>query len=250
MTIIAGDSGLQTSVLEDLGDARKYRRWLAELVLPHLGDHPLEIGSGLGDYAEEWIPHLTAMTASEAEPDRFAQLKARYHEHPTIAVRQLGLPSEPDREPRYSSVVSLNVLEHIPDDVGALRSMKGFVRPGGTVVAVAPAFPSAMSRFDRAIGHQRRYTRKSVTAAFEAAGLTVEIARYVNPLGLLTWYVSATALGMTPHNGLGLRLYDAAIIPVARFVDRIWAPFGQSVFVVARVPAARAGKRRGVPKPR
>ncbi|WP_412541275.1 class I SAM-dependent methyltransferase [Longispora sp. K20-0274] len=235
MTIIAGDSGLQTSVLEDLGDARRYRRWLAELTLPHLGEHPLEIGSGLGDYAEEWIPHLTAMTASEAEPDRFAQLKARYHEHPTITVRQLGLPSEPDPEPRYSSVVSLNVLEHIADDVGALRSMRGFVRPGGTVVAVVPAFPSAMSRFDHAIGHQRRYTKRTAAAAFEAAGLTVETVRYVNPIGLLTWYVSAKALRMIPRNGLGLRLYDAAVVPVARVVDKVWAPFGQSVFVVARV---------------
>ena len=52
---------------------------------------------------------------------------------------------------------------------------------------------------------------------------------------------------MTPHNGALLRLYDRTFVPVARFLDRrVRAPFGQSVFGVARVPAAAAH----VPAPR
>src|SRR5438309_1837557 len=48
---LAGSTALQTSVLEDLQSAVNYREWLAGLTAPWLGDRPLEIGSGLGDYA-------------------------------------------------------------------------------------------------------------------------------------------------------------------------------------------------------
>ena len=104
------------------------------------------------------------------------------------------------------------------------------------MVVLVPAFPSAMSRFDRALGHERRYTRASLGAALREAGLRVEQLRYVNPVGLLSWYVAVKALGLTPRNGALLRLYDRTIVPLARLADRrLPIPFGQSVFAVGRV---------------
>jgi len=50
---IAGDPRLQNAVLEGLASAVNHRRWFVELALPHLGENPIEIGSGLGDYALE-----------------------------------------------------------------------------------------------------------------------------------------------------------------------------------------------------
>jgi hypothetical protein len=43
---VTGDFALQSDVLEDLSDARRYRRWLADLARPYLGQHPVELGSG------------------------------------------------------------------------------------------------------------------------------------------------------------------------------------------------------------
>jgi SAM-dependent methyltransferase len=241
---VTGDSELQSDVLEDLSDAHRYRRWLADLARPVLGDDPIEIGSGTGDYAREWAPAVRRFTATEADQSRFAGLEARFVDDPVIDTEWLVLGGGPKGVRRYSSALAYNVLEHIPDDVGALRSLSDLVRPGGAVILVVPAFPSAMSRFDRAIGHQRRYTRASLRAALEEAGLTVEELRYVNPVGLIGWYVTVKALRRTPRNGGLLRLYDRTIVPIARFLDgRLRAPFGQSVFAVARVPAPVDGGR-------
>src|SRR6266545_4206384 len=186
MSEIAGDSVLQSEVLESLSGARRYRRWLAELALPHLGDDPIEVGSGNGDYALEWAPDVRRLTATEADAWRLTELEARFAAHPTITVRELSLPS--DMTAAHSAVVSYNVLEHIHDDVAALAAMARLGAPGAPVVLIVPAFPSAMSRFDRAIGHERRYTLASLGGALRAAGLTVEELRYVNPIGLLSWY--------------------------------------------------------------
>jgi SAM-dependent methyltransferase len=233
---VEGDTGLQSEILEDLVEARNYRRWLVDLALPYLGDDPLEVGSGLGHYAADWAAAgVPRWTASEADPSRLQALRERFAGDPVVQVRELSVPIEETAE--HSAVVAYNVLEHIPDDVAALRAFAGLLRPGGAVVLVVPAFPSAMSRFDLAIGHQRRYRRRSLRAAAGQAGLSVEVLHHVNCIGLLGWYVAVKALRGRPQAGLLLTVYDKAVVPVLRRVEaRVRPPFGQSLFLVARRP--------------
>jgi SAM-dependent methyltransferase len=225
---------LQDHVLEDLAEAVNYRRWLAGLALPHLGDDPLEVGSGTGDYAALWhtsgVPRLTV---SEADPGRLAALRERFSDDVGIVVRELRVPVA--EQSSYSSVVAFNVLEHIADDRAALAGFRGLLRPDGCVVLVVPAFPSAMSGFDRAIGHHRRYRAASLRAAVEDAGLTVEVLTHVNCVGLLGWYVVVKLLRGRPRAGLLLSAYDRGVVPWLRRLEARWhPPFGQSLFLVAR----------------
>ena len=230
---VEGDTGLQSEILEDLVEARNYRRWLVDLALPHLGEDPLEVGSGLGHYAADWAAAgVPRWTASEADAGRLAALRQRFAGDPVVRVRELSVPIAETAQ--HSAVVAYNVLEHIPDDVEALRAFAGLLRPGGRVVLVVPAFPSAMSRFDLAIGHQRRYRRRTLRAAAEAAGLQVQVLHHVNLIGLLGWYVAVKALRGRPKAGLLLTAYDRGVVPWLRRVEaRTAPPFGQSLFLVA-----------------
>lgn len=232
---MTSDADVQTSVLEDLTEAVNYRRWLVSLGAAYLGDDPLEVGAGIGDYAVEWLATAPRLTATEADEHRLKLLHLRFADEPRVTVRSLALPTS--EAGNHSAVVAFNVLEHIRDDVDALRSAARLLRPGGAVVLIVPAFPSAMSRFDRAVGHFRRYRRATLTEALTQAGLVVEQVRYVNPIGLLNWYVCCVALRWFPRNGPLLRVYDRLVIPVARALERWWRPpFGQSLFAVARKP--------------
>lgn len=234
MAPTSGDSALQTSVLEGLSDARHYRRWLADLARPYLGTHPIEVGSGIGDYAAEWLPSVDGFTATEADDSRLMALKDRFAADARVEVRAMTLPTQETAD--HSGAVGLNVMEHIEDDVAGFRSLARMVRPGGAIIVVVPAFPSAMSRFDRSIGHFRRYTVSSMRTAMQQAGLAVEEVRYINPLGLFNWYVAVKMLGMVPKNGVLLRFYDRVAVPPSRWLDKhVRPPFGQSVFAVGRV---------------
>lgn len=232
--VLDGDAALQSEVLEDLASAVNYRRWLCSLALPYLGASPLEIGAGTGDHAAEWQAPGRTLTVTEPEPERFALLSRRFAEDPRVVVRQFGLPA-PDAEGGHSAVVAYNVLEHISDDVAALDSCRRLVRPGGAVIILVPAFPCAMSAFDREIGHHRRYRTDTLRQAMERAALTVEHIRYVNPVGLLAWLVGMRLCRLRPRNGPTLALWDRAVIPAARRLEEgRTPPFGQSVFAVAR----------------
>lgn len=233
MTSVAGDTNLQSEVLEDLSEAVNYRAWLVELTRPHLGRRAIEIGSGTGDYAVAYADAGVAITASEADPTRLAGLRARFAADERVEVRELTVPLDVDAD--YDAVVALNVLEHIPDDVAALRSFARLVRPGGDVVLVVPAFPIGMSKFDRAIGHQRRYRKHSLRQAIESAGLHVEVLRHVNGPGLVAWIVGMRLLRMKPGAGPVLRIWDGRVIPRIRRREQRKEPrFGQSILAVAR----------------
>ncbi|GIH13067.1 class I SAM-dependent methyltransferase [Rugosimonospora africana] len=235
MPEITGDQRIQAEVLEGLATAVNHRRWFVEFALEYLGDNPIEIGSGLGDYALEWAPHFARFTATEADPDRLVLLKERLTGHSNLEVRQMLLPS--DDTDTYSGAVSYNVLEHIEDHVSALRSMARLVRPGGAIVLIVPAFPFAMSPVDVATGHVRRYTKRTMAEALHAAGLRIERLHYANALGLIGYYMATSVFRLTPSEGPMVKFYDRFVLPLTKGAEQlVRPPFGQSVFAVARVP--------------
>ncbi|NIL41465.1 methyltransferase domain-containing protein [Salinispora arenicola] len=237
MAEITGNQHVQSEVLEGLATAVNHRRWFVELALPYLGDNPIEIGSGLGDYALEWAGRVPRFTATEADPERLVALKERLAaEQPAVDVRQMLLPHT-DRGD-FSAAVSYNVLEHIEDHVGALRSMRDLVRPGGPVIIIVPAFEFAMSPADIATGHVRRYTTKTLAAAMTEAGLTVEKIHYANALGLIGYFMATKVFRLMPKEGPMVKVYDTLVLPVTKAAEQVVRPpFGQSVFAVARTPA-------------
>lgn len=234
---VSGDSELQTFALDSLSEADRYHRWLTDLAFPHLGDHPLEIGSGLGGYAATWLESgLPSITVSERDPGRLAVLHERFDHDRRVTVKDIDVfaPEPAD----HTAMVAMNVLEHIEDHVGALASAHTLLRPGGKVVMFVPAFGFAMSRFDRAIGHYRRYTKDMLAQAYAEAGLQVEQLHYVNAPGLMAWFLGMRVMGMTPKYGPTVKVWDAVVVPTARALEtRVRPPFGQSVFAVGRVPS-------------
>jgi SAM-dependent methyltransferase len=232
---IRGDRQIQCDVLVALAECRNHRQWFADFAKPYLGDHPIEIGSGLGDYAREWIPLVEQFTATDADEALVIGLKREMAAYPNVDVRHILLPSTAQAD--HSCLISYNVLEHIDDHIEALRSMARLVRRDGYIVLVCPAFPFAMSPVDIATGHVRRYTRRSMTAALTEAGLEVVDVRYANSLGLLCYYAFTSLLRKQPAKGGTMTFYDGRVVPVVRAVEhRIKRPpFGQSVVAVARV---------------
>lgn len=69
--------------------------------------------------------------------------------------------------------VSANLLEHVPDDVGALGELRRVLRPGARAVLVVPAGPGVYDYYDRFLGHERRYARGELAGKARLQGLEV-----------------------------------------------------------------------------
>lgn len=234
---MSNEQQTQTQALEDLSDAPNYQAWLASMALPYLGERPLELGSGLGDYAQIWLDNqVPAIHLTEADGSRLELLSRRFAQDARVSVSTFDDALKSGKS--YSCLVSFNVLEHVEKPVDLLADARGSLLPGAYLLAFVPAFPFAMSNFDRSIGHYRRYTRSMMADHLMQAGLEVVDIRYVNAPGLLAWFVGMRLLRLTPGTGPFLKLWDRFVIPPVRWCESRWkVPFGQSVWAVAKVPS-------------
>jgi SAM-dependent methyltransferase len=85
-------------------------------------------------------------------------------------------------EGAYDLVALLDVLEHVEEDQAALESLAKKLKPGGRILITVPAHPWMWSAHDEVNHHKRRYTRKTLRAAIEQAGLRVELLSWFNSL--------------------------------------------------------------------
>jgi SAM-dependent methyltransferase len=96
----------------------------------------------------------------------------------------------------YDLILMLDVLEHIADDIGALKSARDLLGPGGCLLLTVPALPWLWSRHDEINEHQRRYDPQTLRSALATAELHVQTVRFffcwtVLPLIVRRWVVPA-----------------------------------------------------------
>jgi SAM-dependent methyltransferase len=82
-----------------------------------------------------------------------------------------------------------DVIEHLDDDVGAIRQAATILRPNGSVVVTVPAGPHLWTKYDEVIGHKRRYDRQSLLNVLRNAGLETVYVGYFSCLPLLAQVV-------------------------------------------------------------
>src|SRR6201987_4604024 len=82
----------------------------------------------------------------------------------------------------FDLAASLDVIEHLEDDVAALRELRRVVAPGGALLATVPAYRWLWSGHDEINHHHRRYTRRSLALAGERAGWHEVRTTYFNSL--------------------------------------------------------------------
>jgi SAM-dependent methyltransferase len=229
-----------TASLHNLDGAVNYADWIVEQFAPQLKGTVVEIGAGSGTMTERLRPHADHVVASDLSDARIRELRHRFADAPDVEVLA-GDAATVLHETRANAVVLINVLEHIQDDTHELQLIHAALEPGGVVAIFVPAHEWLYSRFDRRVGHFRRYSRPTLATALATAGFEVEEVRYVNALGALAWWVFARVLRRTPTSGWVVRLHDRVAVPVIRRAEGRWQPrFGQSLVAIGRRPIADA----------
>lgn len=246
----AVDSGMSATTFDVMHRVEREHWWFSAkraLVVAALRDVPpadlaVDVGCGTGAVLDELAalghrrvlgtdldPHALRLTATRL-PAGVAVARA--------VAEALPLPSA-----SVDILTSLDVVEHLDDDVRALREYARVLRPGGRLLLAVPAYSWAWSDHDVELGHQRRYVRARLEEVVTAAGFVEVEARYFHawlvplafalrktPLRALMRDAPAESVSMggPAQNALGHRLAGA---------DRVLRlPFGLSLFLTARTP--------------
>jgi SAM-dependent methyltransferase len=225
--------------LEAMSFAEAYHRWILDLMRPFLGKHIVEVGAGTGSFSKlllETKPESLALVEPSAMFDTLRSsvsadgnlTKLRlYHSVFSAAANKIHSTQPPD------SILYVNVLEHIEDDVAELQLAREKLAPGGRVFIFVPAMPVLFSKFDRHIGHYRRYGRKELKAKAERAGFNLLMLRWFDLAGIFPWLVKYRLLRSLKMEPAAVNAYDRIAVPVMRPIERlIHPPFGKNLLLI------------------
>ena len=236
MTTADPSDAAGAETLEIMAAAPRYNAWQYERIAPYLGRRVLEVGSGIGNMSAHIVDggrDLTVLT--DTDEWYRGQLRERFAGRDDVVVDQLTLPDPgaAERLAHYAldTVVALNVVEHIGDDVGALRTMASLVGRRGRVVVLVPALQALYGTLDHELGHFRRYSRRTLRQAFAAAGMRVERLEWFNRVGVFGWWLNAR-VRRVPRLPVGqLRFFDS-LVPLLRYERWVPLPCAQSLIAV------------------
>ncbi len=231
---IAADGDAVSHSLAVLSEVYHYNHWVFDSIRDYLRGGVVEVGAGIGNITQ-FLLNLERVVCLEPFDPYCRYLRRRFEPHRNVTVLGRAIedcpgPDVPDGT--FDSVICLNVLEHIADDLGALRRMADLARPGGRVVVFVPAMPILYGEMDRAMGHIRRYTLGALRRLFDQAGLRPIRARYMNLIGAAAWLWRGRIRRKPTVPESATKIFDR-MVPFISAIERMLpVPFGQSVLVV------------------
>ena len=138
------------------------------------------------------------------------------------------------------SVVCLNVLEHVDDDLQGLRNIHSALKPGGRAIILVPHGQEIFGTLDVALGHYRRYKHAELQERMESTGFRVDRILEFNRISRPGWYVTGRILKRTTLSPFQLKLFDR-LVWLWRRIDAICP---------GRPPrSSRSASRRTSPEP-
>jgi SAM-dependent methyltransferase len=174
---------------EDASRTHFMDRWTREAIIERLGLLPTgatvaDVGCSTGFLLEDLArayPRATLIGIDLVS----AGLRKAHRAVPKARLVRADACTLPLRDASIDAVVSANLLEHVPDDCGAVREIARVLRPGAVAVLVVPAGPGTYDYYDRFLGHQRRYARRELASRCIEAGLELiednHIAAFLYP---------------------------------------------------------------------
>jgi len=212
-----------SEILARLNRVGRFTKWMADTIKPYMGERVLEIGAGIGNLTEQLVPR-SKYWASDINPHYLSRLENLKHSRPYLEVKHTDATvAETYPEEQFDTVVCLNVVEHLENDVGALENIHRALDDDGRAIVLVPNGPGLYGTLDKVLGHYRRYTREQIVSVCERAGFTVEKALKFNHFSAPGWWWNGRILKKETFGFWQMKILNM-LMPVLRPIDR-FLPF-------------------------
>ena len=219
-----------------------YTRWILRNFRGAIGRRIWDAGAGIGNVTDHLALHADFVLATEFAQQNLDALRERFADRPGVRVAYCNLVRDDAlafAECEIDTVVSLDVLEHLEDDLRVLRTFWNVLQPEGRLLLKVPAHPFLYGAIDEASLHFRRYGRRDLRVVLERAGFCVDRIAHMNMAATVPYFVKSRLLRKRTNFSIAidperLGLYDR-LIPWLERTERVLpVPFGLSLIAVAR----------------
>ena len=224
------------------------------------GDKILDLGCGFGRHAYEAArrgAHVVALDAGEDEVNGVAGTFAAMvdagelsADSTHVGVIQGDALNLPFADGAFDRVICSEVLEHIPDDLAAMKELARVLRPGGTMAITIPRFGPELINWALSDeyhmvpgGHVRIYRRRVAQSRLESTGLKVTGHHYAHGLHSPYWWLKCL-VGTTNDTHWAVKAYHKLLVwdimkapALTRNAEKVLSPLmGKSLIIYLTKP--------------
>ena len=226
-----------SAILSSLNHVHKLNDWMADFIRNDMGNSVLEIGAGIGNLTQHFLPRETYV-ASDINRHYLAYLRNMAMGKPYLEINELNLEDTDGFSifaGKFDTVICLNVLEHIQNDLKGLNNIYTALRPGGKAIVLVPQGQYLYGSLDRVLEHFKRYSRQELMALVQQSGFADIEIRDFNRFGVPGWLLNSKLLKRDYFPRVQLKIYNM-ITPFIKLIDHILPWHGISLVVTAKKP--------------
>jgi SAM-dependent methyltransferase len=209
--------------LSIFAQAVNWKRYYSEHIRPYLTGDVLEVGAGLGVNTKFLkSENATSWTCLEPDPSLVAQMRAAFMKDSRLIDCRIETKTTESlsSELRFDVILYIDVLEHIENDHAELDRAVRLLRQNGRIIVLAPAHQWLYTSFDSAIGHYRRYNRRSLQALTPRGCRLIRLF-YLDSIGMLASLINRICLRRPMPKTPEILLWDRGLIRLSRIIDKI-----------------------------
>lgn len=207
--------------LELFSHAHNWKGYYRKHLSPFILGEVLEVGAGIGETTAH-LHNENATTWLCLEPDASLanKIEKKINEKnlPTNCRLQVGTTQSLSKNTLFDTVIYIDVIEHIENDIQEIDRASTLLKPGGHLIILVPAHQYLFSPFDKAIGHYRRYNKNRLQKVIPYS-LQKKKLFYLDGLGLLASLTNKWFLKKEYPTLKDVKFWDRIIIPVSKLID-------------------------------
>jgi glycosyltransferase involved in cell wall biosynthesis len=215
-------------ILDVLANAPRFNRWMADTIRLFLGPRILELGAGIGNLIVQLIKGAQRYLVTDVDAEHLSRLKNRLQNRRNVEVQNCDLERPQDFAAlggNFDSVICLNVLEHVENDLLGLANIRSVLAPGGCALILVPEGMSVYGTLDEVLGHHRRYSEVELRSKMEQVGFCVDRILKFNRMARPAWFFNGRIMKKRTFSRFQIRVFDS-LVWLWRPLDRVlpWSP--------------------------
>lgn len=196
--------------------ATNWKEYWSSFLRQYIRGNVLDVGAGIGSNRQYFqSPDIASWTFLEPDPKLASQIQKGSGQTTLI-----GTLDAIEKNALYDSILYIDVLEHIEDDVEEARRAMSHLTPGGHLLMVVPAHQWLFSNFDARIGHMRRYNKRMLMNVIPPQ-LKCRFVGYLDSTGLLLSLGNRLLLRQSIPTLRQIYFWDKKIIPISKKIDSV-----------------------------
>jgi len=204
-------------------NAVNWKKYWVSRISPYIQGDVLEVGAGIGantkyliaDFKNisRWVCIEPDANLSKEITNDLSKDKAERIEIKNCYLKDL------DKGEKFDTIIYIDVIE----------LAKTYLKDGGHLIILVPAYNYLYSEFDKTIGHYRRYNKKMLLTSV-GNGLHETKLFYLDSLGVTLSFVNKIFLKQGSPTIKQILFWDRIIVPISMFIDKIvFNTFGKSL---------------------